>query len=60
MKLIGTIFSTHKVKKLFEAENYTAQEFRDFMKSGGPIDSRHHDRVMYILTEGQIQIIEKR
>ncbi len=60
MKLIGTIFSTHKVKKLFEAENYTKDEFRNFMKSGIPIQSRNNERVMYQLTEGQIQIIEKR
>ena len=60
MKLIGTIFSTHKVKKLFEAENYTAQEFRDFMKSGGPIDSRHSNNIAYILRDSQISVIEKR
>lgn len=60
MKLIGTIFSTHKVKKLFEAENYTKEEFFELTKKGKPLQSRHHSNIMYQLTGGQIQIIEKR
>ena len=60
MKLIGDIFESKRTKKMFEAENYTSEEFRDFMKSGGPIDSRHNSRIGYILRDSQIKLIEKR
>lgn len=55
-----SIFESKKVKKLFEAENYTSEEFRSFMKSGGPIDSRHSNNIAYILRDSQIKLIEKR
>ena len=56
----NSIFENRKVKKMFEAENYTQDEFRNFMKSGGPIDSRHSKNIAYILRNSQISIIEKR
>lgn len=55
-----SIFENKKVKKMFEEENYTSEEFRDFMKSGGPIDSRHSKNISYILRDSQIKLIEKR
>ena len=55
-----SIFENRKVKKMFEAENYTSQEFRNFMRSGGTIQSRNNERVSYFLTNGQIVIINKR
>lgn len=60
MKLKGDIFDNRTTKKLFEAERYTSQEFREFMRGGKPIQSRHHANIMYTLREGKIQIIEKR
>lgn len=60
MIITGSIFATHKIKKMFEAENYTKEEFYDLTKRGKPIQSRNNRRIMYILREGQIQIIEKR
>lgn len=60
MKILGNIFATNKVKKLFEAENYTKEEFYELTKRAKPLQSRHHANIMYQLTGGQIQIIEKR
>ena len=54
-----SIFENRKVKKMFEAENYTSEEFRSFMKSGFPIQSRNNERVMYQLTNGHIVVINK-
>lgn len=59
MKLIGDIFESKRTKKMFDAENYTSQEFRSFMKCG-KIDSRLYERVSYFLTNGQIVVINKR
>lgn len=55
-----SIFENKKVKKMFEEENYTQDEFRNFMKSGFPIDSRHSNNIAYILRDSQIKLIEKR
>ena len=55
-----SIFENRKVKKMFEAENYTSDEFRNFMKSGIPIQSRKNERILYSLTNGQIVVINKR
>lgn len=55
-----SIFENRKVKKMFDEENYTQDEFRSFMKSGGPIDSRHSNNIAYILRDAQIKLIEKR
>lgn len=55
-----SIFENRKVKKMFDAENYTKEEFRNFMKSGVPIDSRHSNNIAYILRDSQIKLIEKR
>lgn len=55
-----SIFENRKVKKMFEAENYTQDEFRNFMKSGIPIQSRNNERILYSLTNGQIVVINKR
>lgn len=55
-----SIFQNRKVKKMFDEENYTKDEFRNFMKSGGPINSRHSKNIAYILRDSQIKLIEKR
>ena len=55
-----SIFENRKVKKMFDEENYTSEEFRNFMKSGGPINSRHSNNIAYILRDSQIKLIEKR
>ena len=55
-----SIFENRQVKKMFEKENYTSEEFRNFMRSGGPIDSRHNKNISYILKDAQIKVIEKR
>lgn len=55
-----SIFENRKVKKMFDEENYTQEEFRNFMKSGGPIDSRNSKNIAYILRDSQIKLIEKR
>lgn len=55
-----SIFENRKVKRMFEKENYTSEEFRHFMRSGGPIDSRHSKNISYILRDSQIKLIEKR
>lgn len=60
MRILGTIFETHKVKKMFEREQYTKEEFYELTKKGKPLQSRNNERVMYQLTEGQIIMIEKR
>ena len=56
----NSIFENRKVKKMFDEENYTQDEFRNFMKSGGPINSRHSKNISYILRDSQIRLIEKR
>lgn len=58
--MTNSIFENKKVKKMFEKENYTSEEFRDFMKSGVSIDSRHSKNIAYILRDSQIKLIEKR
>ena len=55
-----SIFENRKVKKMFDEENYTKDEFRNFMKSGIPIQSRNNERILYSLTNGQIVVINKR
>ena len=58
--MTNSIFENRKTKKMFEAENYTQEEFRNFMKSDFPIQSRNNERVMYQLTNGHIVVINKR
>lgn len=60
MKIKGDVFLNKKVRELFESEGYTTEEWRAVMKAGAMLKSRMHERMAYILREGQIEILNLR
>lgn len=45
------LFADKQTKKLFNAEGYTQEEWRELMKSGSMLRSRRYARMAYILQD---------